>query len=166
MFLSGDSSFPSKMFFPRILTSCRMESARNRIEPSRAPPLKASSVGISETYFPTAMLRIRRVSGEELTPALEENLLPDVRALKRRLNQLYGLPPRFRQRLLLHGKCLEDTATLDSAMELELVVLAFIANPSSDEVQEFTAAACAGHFDKARALSKAQFCTPHSEQII
>ena len=36
-------------------------------------------------------------------------------------------------------------------MELELVVLAFIPNPSPGEVQEFTAAARAGDFDKLRA---------------
>ena len=94
------------------------------------------------------MLRIRRISGEELTTALEEDLVLDVRALKRRLNQLHGLPPRFSQRLLLHGKCLEDTATLHPGMELELVIMAFIPNPSPDEVQEFTASAGAGHFDK------------------
>ena len=95
------------------------------------------------------MLHIRKVSGEELT-TVEEALVPDVRALKRRLNQLYGLPLRFRHRLLLHGKCLEDTTTLHPCMELELVILAFIPNASPDEVQEFTAAACAGDFDQVR----------------
>ena len=99
------------------------------------------------------MLRIRRVSGEELTIALEEGLVPHVRALKRRLNQLYGLLPRFGQRLLLHGICLEDIATLHAGMELELVMLAFLPNPSRDEVQEFTAAACAGDLDKVRIAS-------------
>ena len=112
------------------------------------------------------MLRISRISGEQLTVALEEDLFPDVRALKQHLNQRQGLPPRFRQRLLLHGQCLEDTATLHSAMELELVVLAFIPNPTPDEVQEFTAAAGAGHVHKVHALNKeAQFRTPYSEQI-
>ena len=101
------------------------------------------------------MLRIiiRRVSGEELRITLEEDLVPDVRALKQHLNQLHGLAPRFRQRLLLHGRCLEDTATLHSAMELELVVLAIIPDRSTDEVQEFTAAAGAGHFDRVRGLT-------------
>ena len=112
------------------------------------------------------MLRIRKVSGEELTIALEEDLVPDVRALKQHLNQQHGLPPRFRQRLLLHGKCLEDTATLHHGMELELVILAFIPNPSSDEVQEFTAAASNGDFDKVRVLSHVNFRTPHSAQIM
>ena len=58
------------------------------------------------------MLRIRRISGEELTIALEEALVPNVRALKQHLNQLYDLPPRFRQGLVLHGQCLEDTDAL------------------------------------------------------
>ena len=90
---------------------------------------------------------------------LEEDLVPDVRALKGRLNQLYGLPPRFRQRLLLHGKCLEDTATLHPGMELELVILALVPDPSPDEMQEFTAAARAGDFSKVRALSHVKFTT-------
>ena len=111
------------------------------------------------------MLRIRRVSGEELTTALEEDLVPDVRALKRRLNQLYGLPPRFRQRLLLNGKCLEDTASLQAGMELQLVPLVFVPNPSPDKVQEFTAATRAGDFDKVRVSSDAKFCIFYSEQI-
>ena len=98
------------------------------------------------------MLRIRKVSGEEVTIATEEDLVPDVRALKRHLHRLCGLPPRFGQRLLLHGNCLADTATLQPGMELELVMLPFISNPSPDEVvQEITAAADAGDFDKARA---------------
>ena len=113
------------------------------------------------------MLRIiiRRVSGEELTSTLQEDLVPDVRALKQQLNQLHSLAPRFRQRLLLHGRCLEDTATLHPGMELELVMLAFIPSPSLEEVQEFTVAAGTGRFDKVRPLSEAQFCRPHSEQI-
>ena len=100
------------------------------------------------------MLRICRISGGELTVALEEDLVPDVRALKEHLQKLHGLPPRFRQRQLLNGQCLEDTATLHPAMELELVVLAFIPNPSPQEVQEFTAAASAGHFDEVRTLPR------------
>ena len=113
------------------------------------------------------MLRIiiRRVSGEELTITLQEDLFPDVRALKQQLNQLHGLVPRFRQRLLLDGQCLEDIATLHPGMELELVILAFIPSPSPEIVQEFTAAAGSGHFDKACAWSQTQFCTPHSGQI-
>ena len=114
------------------------------------------------------MLRIiiRRVSGEELTITLEEDSVPDVRALKQLLNQGHGLPPRFRQRLLLHGQCLEDTDTLHSAMELELVVLAFIPNRSPDEVQEFTAAGGAGHFDKVRIVNDARSRTAHSEHLM
>ena len=109
------------------------------------------------------MLRISRISGEELTIALQEDLVPD--ALKHDLHQLHGLPPCFRQRLLFDGQCLEDTVTLHPGMELELVALAFIPNPSPDEVQAFTAAAGAGDLDKVRALNEIQF-TPHSEQII
>ena len=48
-------------------------------------------------------------------------------------------------------------------MELDLVVLPFITNPSPHEVQEFTGAAGAGDFDEARAFNRAQLRTPHSE---
>ena len=113
------------------------------------------------------MLRIiRRVSGEKLKITVEEDLVPDVRALKHHVIQLHGLPSRFRQRLLLHGQCLEDTAALHPGMELDLVLLAFIPNPSPDEVQEFTAAAGAGHLDKVRAFNKVKFRKAHSEQIM
>ena len=90
------------------------------------------------------------MSGEELAITLKEDLVPDVRALKQQLNQLHGLPPRCRQRLLFHGKCLEDTATLNPGMELELVTLAFVPSLPPDEVQEFIAAAGDGLFDKVR----------------
>ena len=111
------------------------------------------------------MPRISRVSGGELATAPEEEVIADVRALKQHLNQLHNVPPRCRQRLLLHGQPLEDTEALHSAMELELVVLAFVPNPSSAEVREFTAAAGAGQFHKARASNAIQFRTQHSEQI-
>ena len=121
--------------------------------------MKTSFVSISQIYCQTAMLRISRVSGEELTIALEDDLVPNMMALKQHLNQLQDLPPRFRQRLLLHGKCLQDTEPVHSAMELELVVLAFVPNPSPDEVQEFTDSAAVGHFDKARESNEAHLHT-------
>ena len=138
-------------------------SARNILELRTASFLMSF---VSQIHSSTAMLRIRRISGEELTAALQEDLITNVRALKQHLNQRQGLPPRFRQRLLLDGRCLEDTATVHAAMELELVVLAFIPSPSIDEVQEFTTAPGAGRFDKVRALKKAQLRKPLSEQIM
>ena len=113
------------------------------------------------------MLRISRISGEELTIALGEDLVWDVMELKQHLNQLHGLPQRFRQRLVLQGQILEDTATLHPGMELELVVLAFIPNRSPDEVQKFTAAAHGGDFRKVRGLTpKAVSHATYSEQIM
>lgn len=49
--------------------------------------------------------------------------LSDVKSLKQRLQQVHGLPPRFRQRISSRGSILEDTAKLDSSMDLELVLL-------------------------------------------
>ena len=79
---------------------------------------------------------MRLISGEALTSIPVEEI-HDVRGLKQRLNQLHGLPPRFRQRLLLHGEMLEDTAKLDSPMDLDLVVLAF-ADVSQSEVDNLS----------------------------
>ena len=90
---------------------------------------------------------LRKISGEELTIALEEYLVPDARPVKPHLSQRQDFPPHFRQMLIFHGQCLEDSATLHSGMALEPVLLAFIPNPSPVEVQYFTAAAGAGHFD-------------------
>ena len=68
------------------------------------------------------MLRIRMLSGDEVVdiPVRE---LSDVKSLKKRLQQVHGLPPRFRQRISSRGSILEDTAKLDSSMDLELVLL-------------------------------------------
>ena len=51
-------------------------------------------------------------------------------------------------------------------MELELAMLALIPDRSPDEVQQFTAAANAGDFDKVLAKNGTNICTPHSEQIM
>ena len=71
------------------------------------------------------MLRVTNpLSGEEVA-SIAAGEVSDVRSLKRRLSQLPGLPPRFRQRLLLDGRGLEDAVMLDSAMDLQLVLLPF-----------------------------------------
>ena len=45
------------------------------------------------------MLHVRMLSGEAVTSILVEEM-DDVEALKQRLTQLHGFPPRFRQRVL------------------------------------------------------------------
>ena len=140
------------------------------VEPEAEGTEKGASVesiicSCSQINVSTAMLRITRISGAELTISLEEDLVPDVRALKIHLNQLHDLPPRFRQRLLRHGQCLEDSAILDPGMELVLVTLAFIPNPSAEEVQDLLASAAVGDADEVRALNDTQFSIPEGEQI-
>ena len=57
------------------------------------------------------MLRIRKLSGEDLA-SFPLSELSDVKALKQRLREQHGLPPRFRQRLLHKGNILDDAVTL------------------------------------------------------
>ena len=68
------------------------------------------------------MLQIKMLSGEGVASIPVEGT-NDVRGLKQKLNELHGLPPRFRQRVLLHGESLEDTVKLDCPMDLDLVLL-------------------------------------------
>ena len=67
------------------------------------------------------MLRVRMLSGEEVA-SLPVAEVSNVRNLKRRLHQLHGLPPRFRQRLLLQGANLDDDDIFDSPLDLDLVL--------------------------------------------
>ena len=73
----------------------------------------------------TAMLHVRMLSGEEVA-SIPVDELQDVKALKRRMSQQQGFPVRFRQRLFRCGgpsDALEDATTLDSPMDLVLVLL-------------------------------------------
>ena len=69
---------------------------------------------------------------------LEE--LSDVRSLKRRLNQFHGMATRFRQRFFLRGEILEDTAKLESSMDLTLVLMP-LADISQSQADDLVAAA-------------------------
>ena len=69
------------------------------------------------------MLRIRRLSGEDLACFSLSNL-SDVKALKQRLHEQHGLPPRFRQRLLYEGKTLDDADKLNSVLDRQVVAAA------------------------------------------
>ena len=88
------------------------------------------------------MLQIRMLSGEAVTSIAVEEIC-DVRGLKQRLNQLHGLPPRFRQRVLAHAQDVEDSVTLDSPMDLDLVLLSF-AEVSESQVDDMVDAARRG----------------------
>ena len=96
----------------------------------------------------TRMLRIRMLSGEEVSVPVQE--VSCVREVKRRLHQLHGLPPRFRQRLILHGTNLDDAYELDSPLELELILQSFSGSGASQkQADELVAAAGAGLVGKA-----------------
>ena len=78
------------------------------------------------------VLRVRRISGEEVTAVPVEEL-STVRALKRDLQKQSGIS-RFRQRLLHKGTVLNDDLTLESPLELQLVLLNFI-RPEEQEAE-------------------------------
>ena len=66
------------------------------------------------------MLRITLLSGKDVA-SLPLAELSDVKALKQRLYEQHGLPPRFRQKLLHEANTLEDAVTLASVMESQAV---------------------------------------------
>ena len=74
-------------------------------------PRRSESIGSLPRAW-MSMLRIRMLSGEELASAPVEDL-SNVRELKQTLHQLKGMPPRFRQRLLLDGASLADSTKLE-----------------------------------------------------
>ena len=85
------------------------------------------------------MLHIRMLSGEEVTSIPVEEV-STVQELKRRLHQLHGLPPRFRQRLLCQGSMMDDADKLDSSLDLELVLCPFSGASLTQREELITAA--------------------------
>ena len=112
------------------------------------------------------MLHIRMISGEELTaiPVEEVSSVGDV---KRRLQELHGLPRRFRQRLLLQGsnRNLDDADELHFPQDLELVVLSF-SSPSPAQVDEIVAAARNGSVKEADVLNGRQELQQKLESLV
>ncbi|CAE7193274.1 ANKRD50 [Symbiodinium sp. CCMP2592] len=85
------------------------------------------------------MLRIMLVSGKEVT-SIPLTELSDVKALKQRLHQQQGLPPRFRQRLVHGGSTLGDEIKFDSVLDPDGV--AATSSEATDKMQrQVTAAA-------------------------
>ena len=70
-----------------------------------------------------------------------------MKGLKQLLTQVYGLPPRFRQRVFYDGESLKDTVRLDSPMDLDLVLLTFT-DVSQRQVDDLAAAARQGSVSK------------------
>ena len=95
------------------------------------------------------MLQVRMLSGEAVTsmPVAE---IQDVKALKQRLTQLHGFP-RFRQRVLFHGENLTDDVTLESQLNLDLLLLTF-ADVSQRQVDKLAAAALQGSVSEVGSL--------------
>ena len=91
------------------------------------------------------------MTGEEVASIGVEEL-SDAKALKRALSRKHGLPPRFRQRLFHRGSPVDDSAPLDSILELQLVVLSYSLAPM--EAEELATAFVNGSVSEAR-FSKA-----------
>ena len=85
------------------------------------------------------MLQVWKASGDAiLAKSMEE--LSDVRALKRQLQRLCGVP-RFQQRLLHGGVILDEDTRLDSPIDVELVLVPFCSASLEEVIQLNTAAA-------------------------
>ena len=95
------------------------------------------------------MLRLWTLSGESITCPVEE--LEDVKALKRLLHDLHQFPPRFRQRILIDGRNLDDSAKLDPSVDAT-VVLQALQQPSQSEADSLAAAAECGSLSKVEAI--------------
>ena len=74
------------------------------------------------------MFRVWSISGEEVA-AIPVEELTTVQALKKRLHSLCGVP-RFRQRLLHNSVDLDEDSNLDSAMDVQLVLLSLFRESS------------------------------------
>ena len=70
-----------------------------------------------------------------------------MKALKQRLHEQQGLPPRFRQRLFHEGNNLDDVVRLETAMDLQVVILAL--SEISELQQELRGAAINGNVAQA-----------------
>ena len=81
-----------------------------------------------------------------------------MKGLKQHLNRLHGLPPRFRQRILFRGETLKDTVRLDSAMNLDLVLLTF-ADVSEQQVEDLADAAEQGSVSQVGSFETVYFGT-------
>ncbi|OLQ12301.1 Kinase D-interacting substrate of 220 kDa [Symbiodinium microadriaticum] len=115
------------------------------------PLQKVEVVGVVVVVVVVLMLNVWNLSGEMVTsiPVEELEKLGTVRGLKQHLHQLNGLA-RFRQRLLLHGETLEDTAMLHAPMDVHLVVLPFV--DISPEDNALVAAASRGSMAEVESL--------------
>ena len=83
--------------------------------------------------------------------------LSDAKALKQELSRKHGLPPRFRQRLFHRGSPVDDSAPLDSILELQLVVLPYSLAPM--EAEELATASVNGTVSEARFSKASRPCT-------
>ena len=115
-----------------------------------ASPSSASSSMLSPSSQ-DAMLRVWRISGEELATLTQEEL-SDVAALKLHLRKLHGLPVCI-QELVHRSTVLQDAAVLEVPLELQLLL-----KPSPVQrhvVKELVYAASSGLTEVARLLLRA-----------
>ena len=96
-----------------------------------------SAVFLAAPAWPV-MLHIKRLSGEEVTSVYLTEL-SDVKALKQRLHQQHGLPPRFRQRLLHKSSTLDDALSFASFFDPRVVAATF--SETTEEMPRQLAAA-------------------------
>ncbi|OLP97919.1 Ankyrin-2 [Symbiodinium microadriaticum] len=100
-----------------------LEAAERNLKRLSGCPVRhgVGNPGICKVATPsqTIMLHIRMMSGEKVASIPVEEV-EDVMTLKQELSRRHGLPPRFRQQLVLQGHAMEDAAKLDSPVDLDL----------------------------------------------
>ncbi|CAE7943916.1 mask [Symbiodinium sp. KB8] len=96
------------------------------------------------------MLRLTWMTSGEEVASIGVEELSDAKALKQELSRKHGLPPRFRQRLFHRGSPVDDSAPLDSILELQLVVLPYSLAPM--EAEELATASVNGTVSEVEAI--------------
>ncbi|CAE7448019.1 ANKRD50 [Symbiodinium sp. KB8] len=145
-----DAAGGGSFVFDTWFESVKAVTFRSESVPLEAEDIEALARASDDALALIPSTKTRLLSGEEVASMpLEE--LSDVKALKQQLHRLHCLPARFSQRLSLCGNLLDDTAKLDSPMELELVLLPYAAT-SETQVDEFTTASAAGSVSQVEAL--------------
>ena len=100
------------------------------------------------------MLRVWSVAGKELASLATEEL-STAQALKQQLRAQHGIPASIPMKLLHDGTPLDDAATLDRPMDVDMVLLPISSAEMGQVANELSESAARGHVEVVRWLLQA-----------